>query len=344
MENKYQQIAVHIRNEIIALALDNSKLPGIRELARHFNVTAITLRKALKILEDDGLIEIRGTGTYLTAKAKKEKRFLNFGLLSYDIFSLGTPYINRICRGFNSYLEENDAGYLHHLSLPTSTKYRQAGFRRICDMVEKGLINALAITIPLNDKESAQLSELGVPLVYINRLTPEYPYVMEDAGEGAAMLVRTIMKTNGKNPVILAPVEIKDNVLLGTDIVHLLQDKLCKNGIPAEAQHLFRLETEELLPGAGSTYLEEIITLHPEIDCIIALGDTLIRESVHFLRMQKSNIPLIAYSDEEPVDDAYVIAPPLRQIGRSAAELLVKQIRSSGKNISTGIKLKPYQL
>ena len=343
MENKYQQIAVHIRNEIIALALDNSKLPGIRELANHFNVTAITLRKALKVLEEDNLIEIRGTGTYLTEKAKKEKRFLNFGLLSYDIFSLSTPYINRICRGFNSYLEEHDYGYLHHLSLPTTDKHRKAGFSRICNMVEKGLINALAITIPLTPEELQKLSELGVPLVNINRLSLDYPYVMEDAQEGAAMLVRTILKTGGKNPVILAPIEIKDNVQLGTDIVHLLQENLCKNGIPAENHYLFRLETEELLPGAGKTYLKEIMTQHPEIDCIIALGDTLIRESSHFLQAEKINIPLVAYSDEEPVDGAYVIAPPLRQIGRSAAEMLVKQIHSD-KNSSTGIKLKPYQL
>ena len=343
MENKYQQIAVHIRNEIIALALDNSKLPGIRELSRHFNVTAITLRKALKILEDDGLIVIRATGTYLTNKAKKEKRFLNFGLLNYDIFSLSTPYINRICRGFNSYLEEHDAGYLPHLSLPTTERYRQAGFRRICDMVEKGLINALAVTIPLKKEELAQLSDLGVPLVYINRFTPDHPYVMEDAQEGAAMLVQAFLRAGGSNPVILAPMEVKDNVLLGTDVVHLLREHLCKNGIPADDQYLFRLETEELLPGAGKTYLKEIMTQHPEIDCIIALGDTLIRESSHFLQAEKINIPLVAYSDEEPVDGAYVIAPPLRQIGRSAAEMLVKQIHSD-KNSSTGIKLKPYQL
>ncbi len=343
MENKYQQIAIHIRNEIIALAMDNSKLPGIRELSKHFNVTAITLRKALKILEDDGLIVIRGTGTYLTEKAKKEKRFLNFGLLNYDIFSLSTPYINRICRGFNSYLEEHEYGYLHHLSLPTTEKYRKAGFTRICNMIECGLINALAVTIPLKTEELQRLCELGVPLVNINRLSLEHPYVMEDAQEGAAMLVRSILKAGGSNPVILAPVEIKDNVLLGSDVVHLIREQLSINGIPKEAQHLFRLETEELLPGAGSAYLTEIMTKHPEIDCMVALGDTLIRETVHFLRMQKCNIPLIAYSDEEPVDGAYVIAPPLRQIGRCAAEMLIQQIMS-GKNISTGIKLKPYQL
>ena len=51
MDNKYQQISLHIRNEIIALALDDMKLPGIRELSTHFGVTTITLRKALKLDE-----------------------------------------------------------------------------------------------------------------------------------------------------------------------------------------------------------------------------------------------------------------------------------------------------
>ncbi|MEI3005417.1 MAG: winged helix-turn-helix domain-containing protein [Victivallales bacterium] len=87
MDNKYQQISLHIRNEIIALAVDGMKLPSIRELSTHFNVTTITIRKALKVLEEEKLIEVRGTsGTYLTEKARREKNFLNFGLLAYDIF------------------------------------------------------------------------------------------------------------------------------------------------------------------------------------------------------------------------------------------------------------------
>ena len=53
MDNKYQQISLHIRNEIIALAVDGMKLPSIRELSTHFNVTTITIRKALKVLEEE---------------------------------------------------------------------------------------------------------------------------------------------------------------------------------------------------------------------------------------------------------------------------------------------------
>ena len=144
MDNKYQQISLHIRNEIIALAVDGMKLPSIRELSTHFNVTTITIRKALKVLEEEKLIEVRGTsGTYLTEKARREKNFLNFGLLAYDIFSLGNPYFNRICRGFNSFLEERGAGYLQLLTIPAAGKYRRAGLQRICGMIEKGLVLSL---------------------------------------------------------------------------------------------------------------------------------------------------------------------------------------------------------
>ena len=75
------------------------------------------------------------------------------------------------------------------------------------------------------------------------------------------------------------------------------------------------------------------------------MGDVLIREASRFIHREKRRIPLIAYSDEEPVEDALVIAPPLRKIGRTAAELLLKQIQTGKRDMEeTGIELKPYQI
>lgn len=345
MDNKYQQISLHIRNEIIALAVDGMKLPSIRELSLHFNVTTITIRKALKLLEEEKLIKIRGTsGTYLTEKARREKSFLNFGLLAYDIFSLGNPYFNRICRGFNSLLEEQNVGYLQLLTIPSIAKYRQAGMQRICGMIEKGLINALAITIPLHADELEQLRSTGVPLVNINRRSKsKCPYVMENPRKGAELLYEAFLKTGARMPVLLAPVEIPENVILGTDLIHLLADLLRQKGVCRKNPPVFRMPDEELLPGAGIEYLEKIFAEHPETDCIFAMGDALIREASKFIHRGRSHIHLIAYSDEEPLDGASVIAPPLRKIGRTAAEILLRQIQGGTSDIP-GVELDPYQL
>ena len=346
MDNKYQQISLHIRNEIIALALDDMKLPGIRELSTHFGVTTITLRKALKLLEKDGLLEVRGTsGTYLTKKAGRERRFLNFGLLVYDIFSLVNPYFNRIGRGFNSFLEEREAGYLQLLTIPITGKYRKAGLQRICGMIEKGLINALAVTIPLQRNELRLLRDTGVPLVSINRKLPDCPYVMENPRRGAELLCRAFQRAGVSAPVLLAPVEIPENVIQGTDIIHLLTEMLKQNHCITKTPPVFRLPREELFPGAGIEYLEKVFNEHPETDCVFAMGDLLIREADKFLYRGKRKIPLIAYSDEEPVDGACVIAPPLRKIGQTAAELLLKQIQTGDTKLGiTGIELDPYPI
>ena len=347
MDNKYQQISLHIRNEIIALAVDGMKLPSIRELSTHFNVTTITIRKALKVLEEGKLIEVRGTsGTYLTEKARREKNFLNFGLLAYDIFSLGNPYFNRICRGFNSFLEERGAGYLQLLTIPAAGKYRRAGLQRICGMIEKGLVNALAVSIPLHADELELLHDTGAPLVNINRRTKNrFPYVMENPRKGAELLYEVFLKTGAAAPVLLAPVEIPENVILGTDVIHLLTDLLNGGGVCRKRLPVFRMPDEELLPGAGIGYLEKAFAEHPETDCVFAMGDVLIREASRFIHREKRRIPLIAYSDEEPVEDALVIAPPLRKIGRTAAELLLKQIQTGKRDMEeTGIELEPYQI
>lgn len=56
---------------------DNSRLPSEPELAKKLGVSRTTLRQALSLLQDDGLIKnIRGKGNYIL----KEKPIKNSGL------------------------------------------------------------------------------------------------------------------------------------------------------------------------------------------------------------------------------------------------------------------------
>ncbi|MEI3005418.1 MAG: hypothetical protein V8T87_12470 [Victivallales bacterium] len=94
-------------------------------------------------------------------------------------------------------------------------------------MIEKGLVNALAVSIPLHADELELLHDTGAPLVNINRRTKNrFPYVMENPRKGAELLYEAFLKTGAAAPVLLAPVEIPENVILGTDVIHLLTDLL----------------------------------------------------------------------------------------------------------------------
>lgn len=71
--NKSVMVVNHLRNQIA----DNhypiySKLPTENELAIQLNVSRVTVRKALQILKDEGIIESRqGSGAYVSDKSQK---------------------------------------------------------------------------------------------------------------------------------------------------------------------------------------------------------------------------------------------------------------------------------
>lgn len=75
----YSQVMEKIRQKIITGEYSlNSKLPNEFELSEQFNVSRVTLRKAIKGLAEDGLVEkIQGVGTFVR-KPNKVKRIVSF--------------------------------------------------------------------------------------------------------------------------------------------------------------------------------------------------------------------------------------------------------------------------
>lgn len=63
-----RQLAAIIRNRIESGELaPGARLPGIIALAGEYEIAPITVRKALDILKDEGLIEgVSGLGTFVT--------------------------------------------------------------------------------------------------------------------------------------------------------------------------------------------------------------------------------------------------------------------------------------
>ena len=74
----YSQVMEKIKQKIITGEYPtNSKLPNEFELSKQFNVSRVTLRKAIAGLAEDGLIEkIHGVGTFVR-KPRKVKRIIS---------------------------------------------------------------------------------------------------------------------------------------------------------------------------------------------------------------------------------------------------------------------------
>lgn len=65
----YRKIAAELRRRIEAGEIE-SQLPGVHALADEFDVSHMTVRKALDVLKDDGLIHaVKSLGTFVTRPA-----------------------------------------------------------------------------------------------------------------------------------------------------------------------------------------------------------------------------------------------------------------------------------
>lgn len=100
----YIQIANDIREKIISERLkEDEKLPSLREYSTRYEVTSLTIQRAMQQLEMEGVIEKkRGVGSFVVKGSKNKlqeemieshitefiTRMKNMGLSEYDIVTL----------------------------------------------------------------------------------------------------------------------------------------------------------------------------------------------------------------------------------------------------------------
>jgi len=102
----------------------NSKLPSENALCKMFNVSRITIRKALNILENKGMVySIHGKGTFVKAKMIDSdlKKISSFGAtlehMGYNGYTKIVCYEERDTNDFERILHNNDWKSVSYLSL-----------------------------------------------------------------------------------------------------------------------------------------------------------------------------------------------------------------------------------
>lgn len=65
----YEQLVEQVKNMIVSKELvENDALPSVRGLAKELKISALTVKKAYDILEEEGLtVTVHGKGTYVAA-------------------------------------------------------------------------------------------------------------------------------------------------------------------------------------------------------------------------------------------------------------------------------------
>jgi GntR family transcriptional regulator of arabinose operon len=190
MEPKYQLVARQLRHDIAtAQYRDGDALPTEAELKQKFAVSRQTVRQAISLLENDGLvIRRRGSGTYVSHGARKHGGVLSVGVITTYI----TDYIfPSIVRGVESALSAESC--IMSLSATYNrTDHERSLLLRVLESPLDGLIvegTKTALPNP-NTALYGQLWERNIPVVFINGYYPQLPnaiYVVTDDLGGGRM-------------------------------------------------------------------------------------------------------------------------------------------------------------
>lgn len=185
---KYHLLFETIKAEIERGVYQNGqRIPGENELSRRYSMSRQTVRQALTLLEQLGLVERKqGSGTYVKESLPRRKWNWQIGVVATYMSEYIFP---SIMRGIEDELTQN--GFSMVLSV---TKNRLDSERRILENVLKKPVDGLIVegtksalpnpNLPLYE----QIRQAGIPVVFFNSYYPVMPnktfVVMDDKRGG----------------------------------------------------------------------------------------------------------------------------------------------------------------
>ena len=190
----YQQIVQHIRAQILAGDVQvGDKVPTQHEMAKAYDVSLITVKKALAELTREGILFSRvGKGTYVAQKPINSKfsKTLTFGLVLRDFDS---PYFSQIVRSVEASMRVKEG----HLLLSTSSNKEENEDKEIARYRDLGVHGLIIASMTRSYKASRALKQLHndrFPYVVVSYISDEdINYIGTDHEYGAFLATNHLL-------------------------------------------------------------------------------------------------------------------------------------------------------
>lgn len=344
MAPKYQFIADELRHEIKdGTYSERQPLPTEQLLCRRFDISRQTIRKALSILEGEGLITRRqGSGSYLRGGTEPEP------LLNCTI-AVVTTYINdyifpTLLQGIESVLTASGSA-----PLLFATQNQVATERKVLQTLltlkhlDGVLVEGSKTALPSPNLDLYQkLIEKGVRLIFLNGTYPEMshiPSVLADDYGGGKMLVEYL---HGKGHQAIAGI-FKSDDMQGLRRYAGCIETMRNLDLLIEDGQFFWYNTEarmSVLSERGITRMLERLT---NCSAIVCYNDEVAIQVVSALKRQQRRIPedvsVVSFDNSRYSDLSPVRITSLsrgeKNIGSLAAELMLQSLR--GKSCASEV-------
>ena len=272
---KYLQVADTLRREIAdEVFRDGQTLMTEEELRMRFGVSRQTVRQAIALLEEDGLVDRRrGSGTYVRHGPRRRQGTLRLGVVTTYI----TDYIfPSIVSGIESVLNRQGAV----MSLSATYNDRRIE-RNLLERMIGGQVDGLIVegsrtaSDTPNEDCYRRLAERNIPVIFMNSFYPglrSIPHVVMDDYGGGQTAAREILKRGYKNPGAM----FKMDDMQGEERCRGFLDEMKRQGMDVPEENLLLFGTENRMDllkiGAGKRFAERLIREH-DIDCMVCYND-----------------------------------------------------------------------
>jgi len=271
---KYLQVADILRKEIAeGVFRDGQALMTEEELRFRFDVSRQTVRQAIALLEDDGLVDRRrGSGTYVRHGPRRRQGTVRVGVVTTYI----TDYIfPSIVQGIESVLNEN--GVVMSLSATyNDSRKERVILERMLDGQVDGLIVEGVRTASQTENEDLyrRLAERNIPVLFMNSYYPGLggiPHVVMDDYGGGRIAAREVLSRGYKKPGGF----FKVDDLQGKERLKGFLDEMRSQGLVIPDERLLLFGTEQRMnlftTHEGKVFMERM--KRHEADCVTCYND-----------------------------------------------------------------------
>ena len=289
---KYLQVADTLRREIAeGIFRDGQTLMTEEELRVRFDVSRQTIRQAISLLEDDGLVDRRrGSGTYVRHGPRRRQGIVHVGVITTFI----TDYIfPSITQGMETVLNENGA------VLSLNAMYNDVNTERnILERMLEEPVDGLIMEGCRTAKETPnrdlleRFAQRNIPVLFVNGYYPgmeHIPHVVMDDYGGGRMAAKTALDRGYSRPAGL----FKTDDLQGMQRLTGFKDELEARGITVPEERLLCFSTEErndLVDSPKGKALLEVLK-RKEADCLVCYNDIFAAQFLAKLQEQGVKVP-----------------------------------------------------
>ncbi|MDD5598525.1 MAG: GntR family transcriptional regulator [Victivallaceae bacterium] len=334
---KYQKLKeyfVHnIRNGKLT---DNTRVPSEPELMKQYSLSRNTIRQTMKELENAGyLYRVRGKGTFVrTAHPEVSQKI---ALIIFDSKYSAHPLVRGMICGIDEVLSRN--GYLLDI-LASRRSGLEADINRLAVSYAGFLIGAWQI-----DKNIVRsFIQKHIPHIFVKNYFPgvQENAVMIDFENAGKTAAEHLAKLGHRN---LALFYAGENINISRDFKAGVVTACLDHGIRLRHENIIDLGFNCDKVTAAVDFLSGS---RERVSAIITMDDDIAASAVRRLEENGLTVPddiSVTGCNDMPIASLVspaltTVAIPIEELGRKAAEILVKRLKGEGGNFK-GLKLFP---